>query len=140
MNSVSALSHNEFVRRTLKILKSYKGEYDVTVLINCCVGLLIVPQQRFAAKVAKSPTVTKILSKISIWEWRKRQAPYDTLGHLRNSISHGHFTFVAKNRQISEIILQDFTISRPRRKSFETRLSIEEFRKLTIAIAHTILL
>lgn len=30
----------------LKILEDYTGEYDVTNLINCAVGLIIIPKEQ----------------------------------------------------------------------------------------------
>src|SRR4051794_33161821 len=33
----------EFMKRTLTIVKEYQGEYDATLLLNCLLGLLIVP-------------------------------------------------------------------------------------------------
>ena len=35
----------DFMRRTLTILREYQGPYDATILINCLLGLLIVPRE-----------------------------------------------------------------------------------------------
>jgi hypothetical protein len=34
-----------FTKRTLEILKAYEGQRDATVLINCLLGLLVVPKE-----------------------------------------------------------------------------------------------
>jgi hypothetical protein len=34
----------DFLKRTLEILKDYTGEREATLLINCLVGLLILPK------------------------------------------------------------------------------------------------
>lgn len=36
----------DFLERTLSIVENYNGEYEVTNLINCCLGLIIIPKQR----------------------------------------------------------------------------------------------
>ena len=46
MSYLSDFEHS-FMTRTLEILTSYKGEHDATLLINCLLGLLIVPKEAF---------------------------------------------------------------------------------------------
>ena len=36
----------EFVERTKKIIAEYKGEYKLTILLNCMIGLVILPNER----------------------------------------------------------------------------------------------
>ena len=36
----------DFVERTLKLLDEYNGDYEVTILINCCLGLLVLPKEK----------------------------------------------------------------------------------------------
>ena len=36
----------DFIKRTLEIIDEYQGDNDVTLLINCCLGLLILPKER----------------------------------------------------------------------------------------------
>ena len=35
----------DFMLRTLDIIKDYQGKYDATLVINCLLGLLIVPRE-----------------------------------------------------------------------------------------------
>lgn len=37
----------DFYKRTLNILRSTQCEYDVALLINSMVGLLVVPKERY---------------------------------------------------------------------------------------------
>lgn len=41
----------DFAKRTLMILESYRGEFETTMLVNCCLGLLVVPQEKDIAKI-----------------------------------------------------------------------------------------
>lgn len=40
-----------FMRRTLELAKSYDGPHDATLLVNCLLGLLIVPKESLIAKI-----------------------------------------------------------------------------------------
>lgn len=42
-----------FVERTLENLENYKGKYEVTDLINNCLGLIIIPRQKFYDTIPK---------------------------------------------------------------------------------------
>jgi hypothetical protein len=44
-----------FMRRTLDIAKTYEGPYDATLLINCMIGLLVVPKEALIAKIPGAP-------------------------------------------------------------------------------------
>ena len=37
----------EFVNQTLHILQNYEGPYGVTLLLNCLLGLIVLPQERY---------------------------------------------------------------------------------------------
>ncbi|MCF6269498.1 MAG: hypothetical protein L3J41_07300 [Melioribacteraceae bacterium] len=50
----------DFVRRTRDILESYKGEHSFSNLINCSLGLIILPYE----KRRKSPVLNKNISEI----------------------------------------------------------------------------
>ncbi len=45
----------DFMKRTLEIVKDYKGERDATLLLNCLLGLLVVPKERSFNKIPKEP-------------------------------------------------------------------------------------
>ncbi len=36
----------DFMKRTKKLINDYKGEHRVTLLINCCLGLLVLPKEK----------------------------------------------------------------------------------------------
>ena len=35
----------EFMHRTKKIIEGYKGQYNVTLLLNCLLGLIVLPSE-----------------------------------------------------------------------------------------------
>ena len=87
----------DFITRTKKIIEQYKNceldeKFEVTLLINCCVGLLMVPQQHWYESlpshiVSEEWGITQ--ADISISTNEKNIA--NVARHLRNSISHYRF-------------------------------------------------
>lgn len=47
---------------TLKILNAYTGEYDATLLVNCLLGLLVVPKESFLKAIPEAP-----FTELSAW-------------------------------------------------------------------------
>jgi len=92
---------HDFMRRTLKIVQDYEGDYDATILVNCLLGLLVVPKERFLKAIPEDP-----LSELSKWginpksiievgrptKDKKKNPHPDTLRgvvyNLRNSVAH----------------------------------------------------
>lgn len=61
MSYLSDFEHS-FVDHTLKVLQSYDGEYDATILVNCLLGLLVVPKESFLKAIPEEP-----LSELGRW-------------------------------------------------------------------------
>jgi len=38
--------NKDFIRRTLHIIEHYDGPYGVTLLINCLLGLIVLPKEK----------------------------------------------------------------------------------------------
>jgi hypothetical protein len=117
----------DFINRTKIILKQYENvdfsdmetgldkKYDVTLFINCFVGMLITPQQNWFYSIPE----TKIENDES---WHIKQAHIKFLKkgeeptinvivkHLRNSVSHANFIMLSKknNPEITHIEFKDY--------------------------------
>lgn len=118
-----------FVRKTLEILDQYErlmdvlkpiDRHEVTLYINCLLGLLIIPQQ----SILKGDNRT--VSDENEEEWGinlnligycpNKTCPKDSRGsvkeiarHLRNSIGHNRFTIHCHdNVNITNILFKDF--------------------------------
>jgi len=89
---------HSFMQHTLEIVQDYEGHFDATMLMNCLLGLLVIPKERFLEAIPLDP-----LSGLSRWginpdsikragkKTRKNRNP-DTLRgivyDLRNSVAH----------------------------------------------------
>ena len=108
----------EFITRTKLIINQYKSlagadKYEITLLINCFVGLLIPPQQYWFDDLPDvilskkdwgiSPDDITLINKDEIKNVK------NVSRHLRNSISHYKFTaFSDDKKEISHIKFEDF--------------------------------
>ncbi len=107
---------HDFMRRTLKIVQDYKGDYDATILVNCLLGLLVVPKERFLKAIPEDP-----LSELSKWgidpssildDGKPRPAnpqPNTIRGlvyNLRNSVAHFRLEPIPRTGEVHSF---DFT-------------------------------
>ena len=123
----------DFVLRTQKIIGQYnslsiKNKYEVTLLLNCFVGLLILPQQAWYESLPDE------LISLQKWGISPNQIVFikdsetksikNITRHLRNSISHYRFeVFSNVNKKISELKFNDYDLNEV--KTFEATLSIK---------------
>ena len=109
-----------------------KEKYDSTLLLNCCVGLLVLPQQLWFDLLTQEPLVTGNWgvkdSDISLLgrNNRKDKTVQNLAYHLRNSISHIRFqAFSDSNNDIDRIIFKDYIDSSKRIQTLEAAISID---------------
>lgn len=130
----------DFVARTKKIIEQYEEfeltnneKYEVTLLVNCFVGLLILPQQHWFNNLP-----TELISEGN-WGLRNGSISYLKAGeektvkqivrHLRNSVSHYHFRmFDNSQNQISKIRFEDYAPNNGP-KTFEAVITIDELNR-----------
>lgn len=95
---------NEFYKRTIQILDNCHTEYDVALAINCMVGLLIVPKERYFKSKAVPDTLVEaqILSQIyGQFQNLEKQSLTQVLRHLRNAVAHGDMEIRAEEPVIN---------------------------------------
>jgi hypothetical protein len=51
----AAQFERDFMSRTLTLVRQYSGPYDATLLLNCLLGLLIVPKETSIDKIPTDP-------------------------------------------------------------------------------------
>ena len=136
----------DFIERTQKIVKSYHAEWDVTILINCCVGLLIIPFTEISSK-KYSKHLNGDINK-SEWGIALKDVKIETdysikniTRRLRNSIAHNRFVYLPKSdnaKIIGEIKFTD-RANGSRSDNFELTVSVEDFRKFLDKLSQTML-
>lgn len=96
----------DFYKRTLNVLRSTQCEYDVALLINSMVGLLVVPKERYFHPmcVPDNYVDSEILKQIRSTFKSNPDIPLtQILRRLRNSVCHGNMEIKAeKSNYIGE--------------------------------------
>ena len=144
----------DFIKRTLNILENYAGEYEITSLINNCIGLLILPKASFELKLP-----TDILSdnikiygitrkNINFIRHEKMEIRFDNydeynirnvVTHMRNAIAHGHIEQESiEHGQIKNLCFRDEN-NNSKQETFKAIFSINEFKEFAVLIAKKVL-
>lgn len=128
----------DFISRTKSIIEQYDkfqiaddDKYEVTLFLNCLVGLFILPQQHWFDSVS-----TKLISNgdwgieeshiIFIKESETKNVK-NIARHIRNSISHYRFkVFGNSDKKITEIKFEDYNQSNV--KTFEATIPLSKFK------------
>ncbi len=137
----------DFINRTKAIIEQYEKlelskteKFEVTLLLNCLVGLLILPQQNWFNSLPTDLVTQKEwgidekhISTIKKGETKNVQ---NVARHLRNSIAHYNFkVFENKSNDISSIKFEDYDPSN--NKTFEAIIPISSIRQFTTKLTNT---
>ena len=139
----------DIVSRSISLLKENIGtEYETTLFINCCLGLLIIPQQE-----SKRTKPLSLNATVSYDEWGidfnmikgDKASPYvdDIARHFRNSLSHSRFDIVECNpgNSIEKIHIRDYDSEsdfKSDKPNFDLIFTIKEFKRFVLKYAEVI--
>lgn len=148
----------DFIKRTLHLLESYRGEYEVTMLINCSLGLLVFPKEimhksRLGNLLREHDVPVKDLDtswgiqrhhilEMGIKDSRTSEAYTENTfvlsqltRRLRNALVHGRF----KTLNEGQTYLQITTLSMHDDNGFRAEIRVEDLRIFAVKLAKTIL-
>lgn len=127
-----------FMRRTLEIVEGYQGPYDATLLVNCLLGLLIVPKESLIETVPPDP-----FDKLSDWgieptsisnfgkcDYGHAHKPNlrQFVRRLRNAVAHFKIDPVHRNAEVVAFKFED-------RNGFKAIISLAEMRTFVSRLA-----
>ena len=124
----------DFALRTKHLIESYDGEYDVTLLVNCCLGLLVVPKEKDFDKIPDEE-IPRIGGK---WGLKQEcitvkcyQCGYNlrhVIRRIRNGICHFNIKSIPDDhKNISNLEISDGN-------DFKVTLSISQLRELAFSL------
>ena len=120
----------EFIKRTKDILNDYKGEHDVSILLNCLLGLLIIPKEQ----CFKLFPETALDGSWGIKEINVISHTLPSLNHknvitkMRNPLAHLRFRPVPIKGKVESISFKD-------RGDFELVIELENLKILALKVA-----
>lgn len=127
-----------FMQRTLSLARDYDGPLDATLLINCLLGLLIVPKEALMGKVPTTPFE-------SLREWGIEPSSIRHVGRceygcdhrpnlrqlvrrLRNAVAHFRIEPFHQSGQVAGYSFRD-------QNGFHAEISLNEIRTLVTKLA-----
>lgn len=128
----------DFVDRTQKIIEQYESiglaedeKYDVTLLINCLTGLLILPQQHWFSNLPKEIVTNEKWgiseTDISFIKSGELKNVEEVSRHIRNSIGHYNYQiFSDEKEKLSSIEFLDFQDHTKTVQTFKAKFTIEQ--------------
>jgi|GEM_PF-3325723 len=93
----------DFITRTESILKETKTEYDVTLLLNLCMGLIIFPKEKHFKSLSKTHDFLK-KELCEIMSHKKKVDLSFLIKRIRNSLCHGNFTCEPDSKKVIKSI------------------------------------
>ena len=128
----------DFMKRTLSLVQTYTGPHDATLLLNCLLGLLIVPKETALERIPTEPIASLANWGISpssisvIAKQTNRNNQPDTLRgvvhSLRNSVAHFRFKPIHKNGTVEAFRFTDLS-------GFDATIPLEEMRQFVERLA-----
>ena len=129
----------DFIVRTKNLIENYKGDYEVTLLINCCIGLLVLPKEKHLNSI---PDIT-IKKDEETWGLSRKKIATDdreenyklrnVIRKIRNGICHFNIKTIPDELGVIERLeISD-------RSGFNVSLTVKDLRVLTNSIAGHVL-
>jgi HEPN pEK499 p136 len=124
----------DFMRRTLELVRTYHGSYDSTNLLNCLLGLLIVPKETSIDKVPDEPIA-------DLGRWGISPQSIESFGRnhpktlrqvvwsLRNAVAHFRFEPVHEKHKCIGFRFHDQSGFKATIKNEEMRIFVEKLAK-----------
>jgi hypothetical protein len=120
MGNYDNLEH-DFIERTLALIKQYEDvypnfhfqeQYNHTLLINCLLGLIVMPKERVITYVPKEQLTQNFKRRIGLnnsWINSDIRTLHDLIVKLRHSVAHFDIKFMSYDERnlIDEIIFND---------------------------------
>lgn len=98
----------DFVKRTIELLESVETEYDVTLLINCLFGLIVIPTEYKYHRATYEKYAEKCLENIKKYSFRRKcEDEQDLVRCIKNSLSHLNFQVGSDGSKLNMIKFRD---------------------------------
>lgn len=134
----------ELIRRTKELIKSYKGKYNLTLLMNGLLSLIVLPQEH-NSRVRKLNFMNRDLNDIPEIQFVLNSPNFyfdrrgfnndlkNLLKRIRNGISHQRIETINENKKWKGVKIQD--LDRHNNVGLNLELKTSELRNFAFYIA-----
>lgn len=130
---------NDFVERTLKLINEYDGEFEVTLLVNCCLGLIVLPKEKHLNSIPDKG----IPRDGSVWGISRKHLSVDcglcgyrlrdVIRRLRNGVCHFRIkTIPDGSREIRTLEIRDG-------RKFKAELDVSQMKELAESLGQHVI-
>lgn len=120
-----------FIERSLVLVQEYNGPFDATLLLNCLLGLLVVPKESCLSEIPRIP-ITELekwgINPSAIKAFGKSNGQNDDpqnlrglVWRLRNAVAHFRFKPVPEHGEVTAFNFKD-------KSGFEATIPLAELR------------
>lgn len=120
-----------FIERSLTLVQEYKGPFDATLLLNCLLGLLVVPKESCLAAIPQVPIAELKqwgIDPKAITSFGRSDGPNNDpknlrglVWRLRNAVAHFRFKPVPSRGEVTAFNFRD-------KSGFEATVPLSELR------------
>jgi len=128
----------EFVQNTLHILQNYRGAYGVTLLVNCLLGLIVLPRERNYNHISEKEMFNFCdlgIEHGDIRSWGNIKKDERTAARfikcMRNSIAHIQIESISRDGEIESLLFFE-------NSGFEAVLSIKKLKNIVFKLVEYI--
>lgn len=142
----------EFIERTKIIIDNYNGKYNITLLLNCLLGLIILPSEFYGKKsraffdqdISEIPALSELIEGITFNPTRRKnkkvfiseRKSFGTLiRKVRNGISHQQIECRENNGKWEGVIIRDFNKGNRDNLELEVNWTIAQLKEFAFYVA-----
>ncbi len=143
----------EFIDRTKKIIENYEGDYNVTLLLNCLLGLIVLPSEFYKRKSMKFfeddinnyPVLRNLIVGLYFQPTKRRKKGFvdddktlkNFIKKIRNGISHQQIWSEGTKDKWTRVIIRDFNVYNNDNLELEVKWTIKQLRTFALFIANS---
>jgi len=136
--SVYADFPRDFIDRSKKNVEDYRGEYEVTNLINNCLGLIIIPKEILRNNIPEyefdNNDTSYGITRSNITQSDDGYSLSQVLRHIRNGLAHGRIQQKVNGDIISGLRIHD-KLNDNFPENFSIKLTVDEFKSFAFSLS-----
>ncbi|MBW7990977.1 MAG: hypothetical protein FVQ84_13305 [Planctomycetes bacterium] len=128
----------DFIDRSKANVENYSGEYEITNLINNCLGLVIIPKEKLAENIPEYQFDDNDkcygITRMNITHSDDGYSLSQVVRHIRNGLAHGRIEQRVNGDKISGLRIHDkLKDSSP--ENFSIEFTVEEFKCFAFSLS-----
>ena len=134
----------EFIARTKNVIQEYKGTYNITLLLNCLLGLIILPSEYYKrrARIFFEKDISEFKELKGLLEnatFNPTKRKNNLIKKVRNGVSHQQIECVGNKGKWARVILKDINAYNQNSLELQVNWTIKQLRTFALFVADSYL-